>query len=104
MLFKTFTGKELLDSSAKNQSKEKKDCHSTVFERLDGKEGGVSCIMESLVHILFLPQLLHMIQMFSSCAASALPPLQGKKICRCFGPVPHKSKRSSATQGCINKH
>jgi len=49
MLFKTFTGKELLDSSAKVnplrsipswhflESKQgKKDCHSTVFERLDG--------------------------------------------------------------------
>ena len=96
----------------------KKDCHSTVFERLDGvlpllllqhwtctrqppiltalpsfpiwsgagKEGGVSCIMESLVHILFLPQLLHMIQMFSSCAASALPPLQGKKYAAALAP------------------
>jgi len=32
------------------------------------------------------------------------PSIAREKICRCFGPVPHKSKRSSATQGCINKH
>ena len=32
------------------------------------------------------PQLLHMIQMFSSCAASALPPLQGKKYAAALAP------------------
>ncbi|KAG2578706.1 hypothetical protein PVAP13_6NG115406 [Panicum virgatum] len=113
------------------KARKKKDCHSTVFERLDGvlpllhlqhltctwrspiltalpsfpiwsgagKEGGVSCIMESLVHILFLPQLLHMIQVFSSCAASALPPLQGKKYATALAPFLISQKGQALHKG-----
>ena len=55
--------------------------------------GPVSWTIESLIHILFLANLLHMSQMFSYCAASTLPPFRGEKIYCCFGTIPLKSKR-----------
>ncbi|XP_039817332.1 uncharacterized protein LOC120679744 isoform X2 [Panicum virgatum] len=58
------------------------------------RRGAVSWTIESLIHILFLANLLHMSQMFSYCAASTLPPFRGEKIYCCFGTIPLKSKRN----------
>ncbi|XP_039853882.1 uncharacterized protein LOC120712218 isoform X6 [Panicum virgatum] len=73
MLFKTFTGKELLDSSAK------------------ARKGRLLHHGVSGSHYVSSPAPPHDSDVLIMCCFCP-PSIAREKICRCFGPVPHKSK------------